>query len=93
MNENHRLQVQDLENLEKETFDLILANWDRRTLLNQALHLQRVKLAGTLLLLSGILPEDQIDVTDRLVKLGWELFDVREREGWVALGFKSHSPK
>lgn len=91
--EKLQLQVQDLENVDKQTFDLVLANLDRQTLLNQAMHLQRVKSIGTHLLLSGILSEDQIDVTDRFVKLGWKLFDVREREGWLALGFKSDSPK
>jgi len=87
---NLEFHVQDLENLEIQAFDIILANVDRRTLLNHDSHFQRFQLPGTLLLLSGILPEDQIDVTDRLVKLGWELFDVRVRAGWVALGLKSH---
>jgi ribosomal protein L11 methyltransferase len=91
--ENLQFQVQDLENVDNGRFDLILANLDRRTLLNQAMHLQRVNSTGTLLLLSGILPEDQIDVTKCLVKIGWVLFDARERDGWLALGFKSDSPK
>ena len=38
-----------------QTFDLILGNLDRRTWLNQAMHLQRVRSPDTLLLLSGIL--------------------------------------
>ncbi|MDX1411897.1 MAG: 50S ribosomal protein L11 methyltransferase [Nitrospirales bacterium] len=91
--ENLQLQVQDLENVDKQTFDLILANLDRRTWLNQAMHLQRVKLPKTLLLLSGILPDDQIDVTDSLAKMNWVLIDMRERDGWLALGFKQQSLK
>jgi ribosomal protein L11 methyltransferase len=91
--ENLQLQVQDLADLHKEPFDLILANLDRRTLLNQAMHLQRVKSPETCLLLSGILSEDQIDVTNHLGKMNWVLFEVRERDGWLALGFKSDFPK
>ena len=91
--ENLQLQAQDLENIDNKTFDLILANLDRRTLLNHAMHLQRVKSPKTLLLLSGILAEDQIDLTERLVKMNWVLFDVRERDGWLALGFKNQSSK
>ncbi|UCE63259.1 MAG: 50S ribosomal protein L11 methyltransferase, partial [Nitrospirota bacterium] len=71
---------------------LIMANLDRQTLLNQAMHLQRVKAPETRLLLSGILSEDQIDVTNTLVKMNWILFDVRERDGWLAMGFKSDFP-
>ena len=89
--ENLQLHVQGLEQVNQGTFDLILANLDRQTLLNQAIHLQRVKASETLLLISGILAEDQIDVTESFVIMDWVLFDIRQREGWVALGFKSDS--
>ena len=92
VNEKLQLHVQDLEHLNQGRFDLILANLDRRTLLNQAIHLQRVKASETLLLISGILEEDQIDVADSFAKMEWALCDIREREGWVALGFKSDAP-
>ena len=91
--ENLQFLVQDLENVGTQTFDIILANLDRKTLLNQARHLKRVKSPETILLLSGILPEDQIDVTNSLVKMGWALFDIRERDGWLALGFKNQPRK
>ena len=90
--EKLQLQVQDLEQVNQGRFDLILANLDRRTLLNQAMHLQRVKTPETLLLISGILAEDQIDVTESLATMEWALCNIREREGWVALGFKSNAP-
>ena len=88
---NLQLQVQDFEHVDKQTFDLILANLDRRTWLNHAMHLQRVSSPETLLLLSGILSEDQFDVTDSLASMNWDLIDIRERDGWLALGFKQPS--
>ncbi len=91
--ENLQLHVQDLENVHKQIFDLILANLDRRTWLNQAMHLQRVTSSETFLLVSGILPDDQIDVTDSLARMNWVLIDSRERAGWLALGFKQRSLK
>ena len=86
-----QLQVQPLETLEHGNFDLILANLDRRTLLSQARHFSRAKSEGTLLLVSGILIEDQKDITETLLDLGWEVLGFRKREDWLAFGFKSCS--
>ena len=77
-----------LEELRSEPFHLILANLDRRTLLDQARQFQRVNSDRTVLLLSGILQEDQDDIVQAFEHSGWKLAEVREREGWLALGLQ-----
>lgn len=80
------LRVQALdEPLPAARFDLILANLDRRTLLETASLLRRAAAPGAVLLLSGLLAEDGEEVGGALALAGLSLRDRREREGWLAL--------
>ena len=78
-----------LKELQSEPFHLILANLDRRTLIDHARQFQRINSGGAFLLLSGILPDDQAEIVGLYEQSGWKLVDVREREGWLALGLQS----
>lgn len=80
------LRVQPLDDtLPAARFDLILANLDRRTLLETASLLRRAAVPGARLLLSGLLAEDEAEVAGALALTGLALRDRREQEGWLAL--------
>ena len=65
--------------------DLILANLDRRTLLQLCDDLARYVSQGARLLLSGILIDQEREIVEAFSSHGALLFQRREQEGWVAL--------
>ena len=87
--EELELRTQILEELQSEPFHLLVANLDRRTLVDQVGQFQRIHSDGAFLLLSGILKDDHDEIVGLYAQSGWKLVDVREREGWLAVGFQS----
>ena len=83
------LRTLTLAELQSEPFQLIVANLDRRTLLDHVSQFQRVNSAGTCLLLSGILQDDHDEIVGQYEQSGWKLVDVRERDGWLAVRLQS----
>ncbi len=65
--------------------DLVLANLDRRTLIQGCDDLTRYMNYGARLLLSGILLEQEREVLDAYVDTGVVMCQRREQDGWVAL--------
>ena len=76
-----------LDELEDQYFDIILANIDRKTILEISPEFLRFRAFGTQLLLSGLLEDDRSEIVDHFVSQGWNHYAVREREGWIALQF------
>lgn len=72
--------------------DLVLANLDRQTLLLLAEELAAYGVAGSRLLLSGVLADQEAEVVGRYAALGLYLAARREQEGWVALELRSAEP-
>jgi len=68
-----------------ESFDLILANLDRATLCESSPALVRYLDAGARLLLSGLLTEQQDEVTAVFAASGAYVSRQRERDGWAAI--------
>ncbi len=81
---NDRVEVSDrgLDTLD-ESFDLVVANLDKRTLLETASCLTRLIAPGGVLLLSGILLDQESDVRDGFG--GFKLVERRSRGEWVCL--------
>ncbi|MDF0673440.1 MAG: 50S ribosomal protein L11 methyltransferase [Nitrospira sp.] len=65
--------------------DLVLANLDRQTILALAKDLASRACSGARLLLSGILIEQEAEITEQLSNLGLVCVGRREEEGWVAM--------
>ena len=86
------LRTLTLKELPPEPFHLIVANLDRRTLLDQAGPFRQVQAPDTFLLVSGILRDDQDEIVARYEQSGWKLVEVRERSGWLAIGLQSRKP-
>jgi len=76
-----------IEELVPQPFELIVANIDRKTILEILPGFSRFRFSATQLFLSGLLVEDELDVVERLRFYGWTQQTMREREGWIDLHF------
>lgn len=82
------LRVGDLSTLDTllpSDFNLILANLDRRALLDAAEPLAPFVSRGAVLLVSGLLKEDRDEVAQAYAAAGASVRHARERDGWFAM--------
>jgi ribosomal protein L11 methyltransferase len=70
-----------------EQFQVILANINRNIILDNIQGLRKALLPGGQLLLSGLLKEDEADITTACTALGLTHQKTVERNGWIALWF------
>lgn len=73
--------------LVNQSFDIIVANIDRKTILDITPEFSRFRSSTTKLFLSGLLEEDATDIVAAFTNHGWVRKAIREREGWIALQF------
>jgi ribosomal protein L11 methyltransferase len=73
------------------SFDLVLANLDRSTLLAFPARVMSQVKAGGWALLSGFQPDDLADVAGSLAAAGGMVRERRESEGWLALGVEKQA--
>ena len=70
-------------------FNVILANLDTPTILRSCHAFEKFRdPLESVLLISGILSDDRLEVRDALAKTGWGVSSEREEDGWVAMAFK-----
>jgi ribosomal protein L11 methyltransferase len=81
------LRCCQIDDLAPQTFDIIVANIDRRTILEISQGFSRLRFSATRLFVSGLLKEDEFEVVEQLTNQGWTQEAIREREGWIALQF------
>ena len=77
--------VATLDQCPPSTWDVIVANVDRRTLLEIAYPLQQFLAPDGRLFLSGLLVDDQEELSAAFEKQGWTILENRTREEWLAL--------
>ena len=80
-----------LDELADQTFEIIVANIDRKTILEISPEFSRLRSSVTQLFLSGLLEEDAADIVEHFTNQGWTQEALREREGWIALQFRVSS--
>jgi ribosomal protein L11 methyltransferase len=73
------------ERLPAQSFDIILANLDRKTILQVYVELSSMRGPYTQLMLSGLLEEDESAIVPRLEEQSWVRRSIRRREGWIAI--------
>ncbi|MDH5564715.1 MAG: 50S ribosomal protein L11 methyltransferase [Nitrospirota bacterium] len=76
-----------IDELADESFEIIVANIDRKSLLAIASEFSRMRSSATQLFLSGLLEDDESEIVDRFTSQGWTPQAIRKREGWIALQF------
>ena len=69
----------------RQTFDLVLANLDRQTILDSVDFFAPFLRSGARLLLCGVLLEDRAAIADAFGTIGGVLRSERNRDGWLAL--------
>ena len=78
--------------LPAQSFDVILANLDRKTILQVYVEFSRMRGPHTQLVLSGLLEEDESEIVQHLELQGWVPRRVRKRDGWIAIQLAVASP-
>jgi ribosomal protein L11 methyltransferase len=73
--------------LVSQPYEFILANIDRKTIIELSPEFSRFCSSDTQLLLSGLLAEDESDMVEHLGCQGWVQQGFRARDGWIALQF------
>jgi ribosomal protein L11 methyltransferase len=73
-----------------EDFDLVLANLDRRTLLQLRDSLARCLHKSGRLIVSGVLSGDRTDIVEAFTRGGGTLAEEHARDGWLSLAFTFH---
>jgi ribosomal protein L11 methylase PrmA len=84
------LDTSPLMTVPAEHFDLVLANLDRRTLLELRDLLARCLHRSGRLIVSGVLSGDRADVVDAFNQDGGTLTEEYARDGWLAMAFTFH---
>jgi ribosomal protein L11 methyltransferase len=78
------LRVARLEELPAAAFDVVTANLDRETLIRHAARLRAFLAPRGMLLVSGVLREDQSDLAAAFSAAGGAIREWRERDEWAA---------
>jgi ribosomal protein L11 methyltransferase len=88
-NHSKHIQIQKVENAMQEVqFDIILANVNRHIIEANMLALTQLALPGSVLVLSGLLIEDQADMIQLATNHGWTFQKSRLLNGWISILFK-----
>jgi len=72
---------------QKGQFEIILANVNRHIIEANMLYLSEAGKAGGALVLSGLLIEDQEDMTQLATQNGWNFVKQKQMNGWISLLF------
>ena len=72
---------------QKQQFDIILANINKHIIEANMDALTQIGKPGGLLLLSGLLIEDQSDILKLAMQKGWNFKKAQPLNGWVSLLF------
>lgn len=78
--------------LPAQSFGVILANLDRKTILQVYVEFLRMRGPHTQLVVSGLLEEDESEIVQRLEEQGWVRRSVWKRDGWIAIQLEVASP-
>lgn len=91
LNEKVDVRLCEIKDVEEKDFDLILANINKPILINIVDDLKiKLKKEG-MLILSGLLNIDEIDIISLYESKGFVLNDKSQLEEWIALVFKTNS--
>jgi len=88
-NDSHIVSIEKVESAyQAKKFDIIIANVNRHIIEANMLELTQLALPGSVLVLSGLLIEDQTDMTELARLNGWNFQKSRPLNGWISLLFK-----
>jgi len=77
-----------IEDLEAEKFDVVLANINRQVLLDTADLIAAHQDVGGILLVSGVMHQDEQIVEDRFVAAGYKRHSIKSRGDWLCIRYE-----
>jgi ribosomal protein L11 methyltransferase len=88
VNNTQSIEIQKVNdaNLNKK-FNIIIANINKNIILDNLAFLAEATMPGGVVLLSGLLVEDEPDIEAACVALGWKHQQTRTRNNWIALHY------
>lgn len=88
-NQCAHIKVQKVDTAEQEaTFDIVLANVNRHIIEANMAFLTKAAKDHAILVLSGLLIEDQADMSKLASQFGWETIEVTNLRGWISMLLK-----
>ena len=85
---NIDVRLGEIKDINEDNFDLITANIQKNILLNIAEEIKKRLKPGGLLILSGLLYNDEDDILSKYSSLGFELLEKKSLDEWIALKLK-----
>ena len=73
--------------LQKDHYDIVLANVNRHIIEANMDELTQIGKPGGILVLSGLLIEDQLDIVELAASKGWQFQEAQSLNGWVSVMF------
>jgi ribosomal protein L11 methyltransferase len=87
-NKSKVIKIEKVESaFQKQQFDIILANVNRHIIEANLDALTQIGKSGGVLVLSGLLAEDQADIIKMVLQKGWNFQKAQPLNGWVSLLF------
>ncbi len=80
-----------IQDLEPEEFDIVLANINRQVLLDTADLIAAHQAVGGILIVSGVMHQDEQIVEDRFVQAGYKRHSIKSRGEWLCIRYELSS--
>ena len=87
-NESRKIKILQKDTAESEKkYDVVIANINRNIIIDNLNHLDNLAIVNnnSMLLLSGLLEEDEQEIVGLFIAKGWKLLKMLKRNGWIAL--------
>ncbi len=82
------VKIGEIKDIEEYNFDIILANIQKNILIDIAKNLKSKLKKNGLLILSGLLVEDEEDIINHYSKLNFSFIQIERMDEWIALAFE-----
>jgi ribosomal protein L11 methyltransferase len=88
VNNTQSIEIQKVDNAKlNKKFNIIIANINKNIILDNLAFLAEAALPGGVVLLSGLLVEDEPEIEAACAALGWKHQETRTRNNWIALHY------
>ncbi len=88
VNNTQSIDIQKVDNAKlNKKFNIIIANINKNIILDNLAFLAEATLPGGVVLLSGLLVEDEPEIEAACAALGWKHQETRTRNNWIALHY------
>jgi ribosomal protein L11 methyltransferase len=88
VNNTQSIEIQKVENAKlNKKFNIIIANINKNIILDNLAFLAEATVPGGVVLLSGLLVEDEPEIEAACKALGWRHQETRTRNNWIALHY------